>query len=198
MNRQSGGPGWEVEMGRRDSVGASKAAANNNLPAPNSDLPTLLSKFQNVGLSLHHLIALSGAHTMGKARCSTFAARLSPTAPPDINLHFFHSLQHLCADNATLADLDHATPTAFDNRYFLNILSGEGLLASDQALLGGGDEEARAVVQSYADDMNRFFHDFTEAMLAMGSLTQTGGGGGGGGGGEIRRNCRAVNGLFHP
>lgn len=191
----SGGPGWDVEMGRRDSVGASRAAANNNIPAPNSDLPTLLSKFQNVGLSLHHLIALSGAHTMGKARCSTFTARLNPTAtaPPDINLHFLHSLQQLCADNATLADLDHATPTAFDNRYFLNILSGEGLLASDQALVGGGHEEARGVVQSYADDMNRFFHDFTEAMLAMGSLTQTAGGGG-----EIRRNCRAVNGLFHP
>lgn len=57
---QSGGPGWEVQMGRKDSLSGSKTAANNNIPAPNSDLPTLLSKFQNAGLSLQDLIALSG------------------------------------------------------------------------------------------------------------------------------------------
>ncbi|CAA0824128.1 Peroxidase superfamily protein, partial [Striga hermonthica] len=55
----SGGPGWEVEMGRKDSVGANKAAANSNIPAPNSDLSTLLSKFQNLGLSLQDMVALS-------------------------------------------------------------------------------------------------------------------------------------------
>lgn len=57
---QSGGPAWGVEMGRKDSLTASKAAANNNIPSPNSDLPTLMSKFQALGLSLQDLLALSG------------------------------------------------------------------------------------------------------------------------------------------
>ncbi|XP_042023622.1 peroxidase 40-like [Salvia splendens] len=180
----SGGPGWEVEMGRKDSLIASKAAANNNIPSPNSDLPTLLSKFQALGLSLQDLLALSGAHTMGKARCSTFSARLNGGGP-DINLEFLQSLQQLCASNTTLADLDHATPMTFDNRYFTNILSGEGLLPSDQALVGGVDE-ARALVQSYALDARVFYRDFAKSMIVMGGLQSAAAG-------EIRRNCRAVN-----
>lgn len=188
----SGGPGWEVEMGRKDGFISSKAAANSNIPAPNSDLPTLLSKFQTLGLSLQDLVSLSGAHTIGKARCSTFSDR-SPA--PDLNLHFLHSLHQLCASNATAttADLDHSTPTTFDNRYFVNILSGEGLLASDHALLAG---EARGIVESYANDVNLFFQDFAKSMVALGSL-QNGNRGGGGGGGEIRTNCRTVN-QIHP
>ncbi|XP_057806106.1 peroxidase 40 [Salvia miltiorrhiza] len=181
----SGGPAWEVEMGRKDSLVASKAAANSNIPGPSSDLPTLLSKFNSVGLSLQHLLALSGAHTMGKARCATFSARLGGGGG-DVNLEFLQSLQQLCAANTTLADLDHATPTAFDNRYFVNILAGEGLLASDQALVGGVDDQARGVVESYARDARVFFQDFATSMLAMGALQN-------GGAGEIRRNCRAVN-----
>ncbi|KAH6795227.1 peroxidase superfamily protein, partial [Perilla frutescens var. hirtella] len=187
----SGGPGWEVEMGRKDSMIANKTAANNNIPAPNSDLPTLLSKFENVGLSLRDLLALSGAHTVGKARCSTFAARLSggaAAAPADVNPQFLQSLQQLCAVNTTLADLDHATPAAFDNRYFVNILSGEGLLASDQALVAGDD--GRRIVESYAGDVDLFFRDFAKSMAAMGSLRPNGGPT------EIRTNCRASNQIF--
>ncbi|XP_047957416.1 peroxidase 40 [Salvia hispanica] len=180
----SGGPAWEVEMGRKDSLIASKAAANNILPSPNSDLPTLMSKFQALGLSLQDLLALSGAHTMGKARCSTFSARLNGGGP-DINLEFLQSLQQLCTVNTTLADLDHATPMTFDNRYFTNILSGEGLLPSDQALVGGVDE-ARALVQSYAQDARVFYRDFAKSMIVMGGLQSAAAG-------EIRRNCRAVN-----
>lgn len=57
---QSGGPGWEVQMGRMDSLSASKTAANNNIPSPTSNVATLTSKFQNVGLSLQDMVALSG------------------------------------------------------------------------------------------------------------------------------------------
>lgn len=57
---QSGGPDWEVQMGRKDSVIASKTAAENNIPGPNSDLVTLVNKFQNVGLTLDDMVTLSG------------------------------------------------------------------------------------------------------------------------------------------
>ncbi|KAL3641879.1 Peroxidase 40 [Castilleja foliolosa] len=189
----SGGPGWEVEMGRKDSLSASKAAANNNIPGPNSDLTTLLSRFQNLGLSLQDMIALSGAHTLGKARCSTFIARLNNinnniiSNDPDINLEFVQSLQQLYSQsnvNTTLVDLDHTTPTTFDNEYYVNLVSGEGLLGSDQELL---KEAARGITELYADDVDVFFEDFRRAMLKMGRI------GNGGVSGEIRRNCRVVN-----
>lgn len=121
---------------------------------------------------------------MGKARCSTFSARLNGGGGDMINLEFLQSLQQLCATNTTLAELDHTTPTTFDNGYFTNILSGEGLLASDQALLH--QQEALSVVQSYARDAPLFFHDFAKSMIAMGGLQN-------GLPGEIRRNCRALN-----
>jgi peroxidase len=60
---QSGGPSWEVEVGRKDSRTASLLGANNNLPAPTSGVATLVQKFRNVGLSAKDMVALSGMRT---------------------------------------------------------------------------------------------------------------------------------------
>ncbi|XP_002273359.1 peroxidase 40 [Vitis vinifera] len=189
----SGGLGWDVQKGRRDSLSASKAAANNNIPGPNSSVATLVAKFQSVGLTLNDMVALSGAHTMGKARCSTFTSRLTGSSNsngPEINMKFMESLQQLCSEsgtNVTLAQLDLVTPATFDNQYYVNLLSGEGLLASDQALVSG-DDQTRRIVESYVEDTMIFFEDFRKSMLKMGSLGPLTGNNG-----EIRRNCRAVN-----
>lgn len=47
-------------MGRKDSLTASKALANNIIPGPNSTIGNLVAKFQNVNLSLKDMVALSG------------------------------------------------------------------------------------------------------------------------------------------
>ncbi|KAJ0035250.1 hypothetical protein Pint_24311 [Pistacia integerrima] len=188
----SGGPSWEVQMGRRDSLSASKAAATNNIPAPNSTVANLVAKFQNVGLTLNDMVALSGAHTMGKARCSTFSSRLqdlSNSNGPDVNVDFLQSLQQLCSEpgsNTALAHLDLVTPATFDNQYYVNLLSGEGLLPSDQALVIG-NAQTREIVESYVKDPFIFFEDFKNSMLKMGRLAPLTGENG-----EIRRNCRVV------
>ncbi|XP_043723723.1 peroxidase 40-like [Telopea speciosissima] len=204
----SGGPGWEVQLGRRDSLTASKAAANNNIPGPNSDVATLVTKFQDVGLTLNDMIALSGAHTIGKAKCSTFSSSLiqgigsggdgggdsfGSDAPPALNLDFLSSLQHLCLEsgNATLVSLDLMTPATFDNQYYINLISGEGLLPSDNALVAGGNAASvitREIVEGYANDPFIFFQDFKTSMLKMGSLKPLTGNNG-----QIRRNCRSIN-----
>ncbi|KAF9622845.1 hypothetical protein IFM89_034277, partial [Coptis chinensis] len=190
----SGGPGWDVQMGRRDSLTANKTAANTNIPGPNSDIATLLAKFQKLGLNLNDMVTLSGAHTIGKARCSSFNSRLQGSINTDeagLNLDFLSSLQQLCSDsqaeNNTLAVLDIVTPATFDNQYFVNLISGEGLLASDQALVSR-DSPARELVKSYADDMISFFKDFQTSMVKMGGLNPLLGQDG-----EIRRKCRSVN-----
>lgn len=57
---QTGGPSWEVPLGRRDSLGASLSGSNNNIPAPNNTLPTIITKFKLKGLDIVDLVALSG------------------------------------------------------------------------------------------------------------------------------------------
>lgn len=47
-------------MGRKDAMIASKGAANNNIPAPNSTVDVLVARFENVGLTLQDMVALSG------------------------------------------------------------------------------------------------------------------------------------------
>lgn len=190
---QSGGLRWEVQMGRKDSLTASKTAANNNIPGPNSNVATLVSNFQNLGLSLQDMVTLSGAHTIGKARCATFSSRLNNNnvgiSNSDMNLDFLQSLQQLCSanNNTTLANLDDMTPSTFDNHYYVNLLSGKGLLVSDQ-VLATGDDDTREIVQNYVDDPSAFSEDFKNSMIKMGSLPPPTGTNG-----EIRVNCRVVN-----
>ncbi|XP_049396856.1 peroxidase 40-like [Solanum stenotomum] len=190
----SGGLGWQVQMGRKDSLTASKTEANNNIPGPNSNVATLVTNFQNLGLSLQDMVTLSGAHTIGKARCATFSSRLNNNnagvSNSEMNLDFLQSLQQLCSanNNTTLANLDNMTPSTFDNHYYVNLLSGKGLLVSDQVLATGDDDNTREIVQNYVDDPSVFLEDFKNSMLKMGSLPPPTGTNG-----EIRVNCRVIN-----
>uniref|UniRef100_A0A804JB65 Peroxidase 1 n=1 Tax=Musa acuminata subsp. malaccensis TaxID=214687 RepID=A0A804JB65_MUSAM len=65
-----GGPTWLVPLGRRDARTASIFAANANLPLASSSLSDLISLFARKGLDARDLTALSGAHTVGQARCT--------------------------------------------------------------------------------------------------------------------------------
>ena len=58
--KQSGGPYWEVPLGRRDSKTASLNASNTNIPPPNSTLQNLVTSFNRQGLDEVDLVALSG------------------------------------------------------------------------------------------------------------------------------------------
>lgn len=60
---QSGGPNWELPLGRRDSKTASLSGSNNNIPAPNSTIQNLISFFKRQGLNDVDLVALSGLNT---------------------------------------------------------------------------------------------------------------------------------------
>ncbi|KAK9147087.1 hypothetical protein Sjap_006990 [Stephania japonica] len=137
----SGGPGWDVQTGRRDSLSASKTFANNNIPGPNSNIATLVSKFQNVGLDLNDMVTLSGAHTIGKARCSTFSSRLNGVRNPVLpgqDMGFLESLQHLFAgavgELTELREENIATPDTRNNATSVNLQLGECLLATDRVL----------------------------------------------------------------
>lgn len=182
-----GGPTWTVLLGRRDSTTASLTAANNLIPPPTSNLSALISSFGAQGLSANDMIALSGSHTIGKARCTNFKNRIYNES--NIDLSFATLSKGNCpstgGDN-NLAPLDLLTATVFDNNYYNNLKVQKGLLHSDQQLFNGGSADNQ--VSFYAANPNAFFNDFAAAMVKMGNIKPLTGNNG-----EIRKNCRKIN-----
>jgi peroxidase len=198
INLQVGGPYWDVPLGRRDSLGASIQGSNNGIPAPNNTLPTIITKFKRLGLNVVDVVALSGGHTIGLSRCTSFRQRLynqsgNGLADNTLDVSYAAQLRQGCprsgGDN-NLFPLDVVTSTKFDNYYFKNILAGRGLLSSDEVLLTKSAETA-ALVKAYADDVHLFFQHFAQSMVNMGNIMPLTGSKG-----EIRKNCRRLN-NFH-
>ncbi|EES09120.2 hypothetical protein SORBI_3005G011200 [Sorghum bicolor] len=193
-----GGPSWDVKVGRRDSTTAVGeklhpspcfSGANNNIPPPTSGLANLTSLFAAQGLSQKDMVALSGAHTIGQARCTNFRAHVYNDT--NIDGTFARTRQSGCprtsgsGDN-NLAPLDLQTPTVFENNYYKNLVCKKGLLHSDQELFNGGATDAQ--VQSYISSQSTFFSDFVTGMIKMGDITPLTGSNG-----QIRKNCRMIN-----
>lgn len=182
-----GGPSYTVPLGRRDSTTASLSLANNDLPPPTSDLADLVGNFSRKGLSTTDMVALSGAHTIGQAACTNFQSRIYGES--NINAAYAASLQANCPQSGgdgNFAPLDVATPNAFDNAYYGNLVSQQGLLHSDQQLLNGGSTDA--LVSTYASSATQFSADFAAAMVSMGNIGVLTGSQG-----QIRLNCAKVN-----
>nr|XP_018682464.1 PREDICTED: peroxidase 4-like [Musa acuminata subsp. malaccensis] len=66
-----GGPSWAVFLGRGGARTTSQASATANLPPPSASLSGLVSSFASKGLAPWDVISLSGAHTVGQARCTS-------------------------------------------------------------------------------------------------------------------------------
>ncbi|KAK2358643.1 Peroxidase superfamily protein [Trifolium repens] len=194
----SGGPSWSVLLGRRDGTISNGSLANVALPSPFDPLDTIVSKFTDAGLNLTDVVSLSGAHTIGRARCALFSNRLfnfSGTGSPDSTLDttMLTDLQNLCpqtADGNTTAVLDRNSSDLFDNHYYKNLLNGKGLLSSDQILFSTDEANStsKPIVQSYIDNSSLFFGDFVKSMIKMGNINPKTGSDG-----EIRKNCRVIN-----
>ncbi|KAI4327244.1 hypothetical protein L6164_019729 [Bauhinia variegata] len=195
-----GGPRWEVLLGRKDSPKSSFNGANQFLPSPNSSLEVLIENFKEQGLDIEDLVALSGSHTIGRARCVSFRKRIYEPKPEYYYGYdrykryttFRRVLRSICPvsgrDNK-FAPLDFETPTRFDNHYYINLLQGNGLLGSDNVLLSQDLEgKIREQVWAYASNEKLFFASFIKSMIKMGNidvLTENEG--------EVRRHCRFVN-----
>ncbi|PIA55872.1 hypothetical protein AQUCO_00700296v1 [Aquilegia coerulea] len=191
----AGGPTWDVPLGRKDSKGASISGSNNMIPAPNNTFQTILTKFKLQGLNVVDLVALSGSHTIGNSRCTSFRQRLynqSGNGQPDYSLDrsYAAQLRKNCprsGGDQNLFFLDFVSPTKFDNFYFKNILASKGLLSSDQILLTKSSA-SMDLVKKYAENNELFFEQFAKSMVKMGNITPLTGSRG-----EIRKTCRKIN-----
>nr|XP_043617612.1 peroxidase 72-like [Erigeron canadensis] len=187
----AGGPSWEVPVGRRDSLGASLHGSNHNIPAPNSTFQTILTKFKLNGLDIVDLVALSGSHTIGNARCASFKQRLyGNTGNGQPNQLFAAQLRANCprsGGNDNLSFLDNVTPIKFDNEYYKNLMDTKGVLSSDQILFKE-NQETMQIVKEYATNEDMFFQQFAKSMVKMGNISPLTGFRG-----QIRKTCRNVN-----
>ncbi|TKY62528.1 Peroxidase 53 [Spatholobus suberectus] len=193
----AGGPTWNVLLGRRDGLIANQSGANSSIPTPFESLANISAKFAAVGLNTIDLVALSGAHTFGRAQCRFFNQRLfnfSGTGSPDptLNATYLATLQQNCPQNGsgtTLNNLDPSSPDTFDNNYFKNLLNNRGLLQSDQELFSTNGSATISIVNNFATNQTAFFLAFAQSMINMGNISPLTGSQG-----EIRSDCKKVNG----
>ncbi|GMI75288.1 hypothetical protein like AT1G68850 [Hibiscus trionum] len=195
-----GGPYWDVPVGRKDSKTASPDLANQNIPTANEGLLGIISKFLYQGLSVTDMVALSGAHTIGMARCENFRARIygdfgATSGVNPLSDSYLRELKSVCpavggsGDNNVTA-MDNVTPDLFDNSFYHTLLKGEGLLNSDQELYSSVlGIETRKLVNKYAADPAAFFNQFSDSMVKLGNITNSDSFVNG----EVRKNCRFVN-----
>ncbi|KAI4369303.1 hypothetical protein MLD38_017759 [Melastoma candidum] len=186
----SGGPFYEIPKGRKDGR-RSKIMDTINLPSPAFNASQLIRTFGLHGFTAQEMVVLSGAHTLGVARCSSFKQRLSNfdsthNVDPSIDSNFVKTLAGTCSKGDNAEQPFDMTRNDFDNAYFNALLNRAGVLTSDQTLLTS--TATRGVVNAYAMNQAMFFLDFQRAMVKMGTLDVKEGVQG-----EIRSDCRRIN-----
>ncbi|CAI0545344.1 unnamed protein product [Linum tenue] len=185
---------YPVPAGRRDGLVSSFNEVTPNLPSPRLTADQLIQNFASKGLSADEMVTLSGAHSIGRSRCSSFSDRLynfngTRAQDPSLDRNYAATLKATCPANGgsdpTVA-MDPATPNRLDNTYYAELRAGRGLLTTDQTLA-----ESPAT-RGYVDMNARFgvawAGKFARAMVKMGSIDVLTGNQG-----EIRRRCSMVN-----
>ncbi|KMT16466.1 hypothetical protein BVRB_3g050860 [Beta vulgaris subsp. vulgaris] len=192
----TGGLYWDVPAGRRDGR-ISRASETLDIPAPSFNLDQLTQSFANKGLTQDDMVALSGAHTIGRSHCTSFTNRLynfSSTTMQDPKLSPIYAqfLKQQCPRdsqgnvNQDLVVFMNQTPYVFESSYYQNLFQHTGLFTSDQALLDR--QETTREVALYAVNNLAWQRDFVQAMIKMSQIEVLTGNQG-----EIRANCRVIN-----
>ncbi|KAG4908422.1 hypothetical protein AAZX31_20G200400 [Glycine max] len=180
----AGGPVYDIPKGRKDGR-RSKIEDTINLPFPTFNASELIKSFGQRGFSAQEMVALSGAHTLGVARCASFKNRLKQV-DPTLDAQFAKTLARTCSSGDNAPQPFDATSNDFDNVYFNALLRRNGVLTSDQTLYNS--PRTRNFVNAYAFNQAMFFFDFQQAMVKMGLLDVKDNSNG-----EVRENCRKIN-----
>lgn len=191
----TGGPIYEVLLGRKDTKESDPSLVDKSLPKALSPINDLLSLFSSKGFSAEEMVALVGAHTIGFSHCKEFANRIfnfSKTSEidPAYNPVFAQGLRKLChnytIDPAMSAFNDVYTPGKFDNMYYKNLQKGLGLLSSDQAM--ATDNRTKPFVDRFAANETAFFDMFARSMqkLSLYKVKENNDG-------DVRRRCDQFN-----
>lgn len=165
----SGGQSYDLQLGRLDSFLPNRwQEVYGQLPRPTGNVDQLVAHFASrLDLIKLDLVALSGAHTIGKAHCTAFSDRFAHREDGE----FVRRLAANCSsDRDRLQDLDIETPRAFDNAYYRNLVAGKGVLNSDQTLMH--DLRTKELVEGFAADEWWFFNQFGTSMKKVSLMYQ--------------------------
>ncbi|EYU44693.1 hypothetical protein ABFS82_08G016200 [Erythranthe guttata] len=191
----AGGPTIKVPLGRKDTTTPhTREEADKGLPRNNVDLTKALQVFfQEVGITLEEVVAIIGAHTLGKTHCDGLKERLylnSTKLPPGNEAEFVKYLKKTCPEGGpnqftTTLDLD-PTPQSFDNKYYVNVLNGHGLISLDAEI--ARDPRSIDIVKKFAHDQDAFFKVFSSAFVKISTLAVLTGDKG-----IVRKKCSVLN-----
>jgi len=167
----AGGPVIPMRYGRKDGAGPDACAPEGNLPAAAGPFPDgsptpgahLKRVFYRMGLNDQDIVALSGAHTLGRSRpersgfgvSETKYTRAGPGKPG--------------GQSWTVEWLK------FDNSYFVEVKTKRDedllVLPTDAALFE--DDDFRPYAEKYAADQDAFFADYVTSHLKLSELGVT-------------------------
>ncbi|OMO78555.1 Heme peroxidase, plant/fungal/bacterial [Corchorus olitorius] len=159
---EAGGPKIPMKYGRVDVSGPNECPEEGRLPAagPPSPADHLREVFYRMGLNDKEIVALSGAHTLGRSRPDrsgwgkpeTKYTKDGPGAPGGQSW----TVQWL----------------KFDNSYFKDIKAKRDedllVLPTDAALFE--DPSFKVYAEKYAEDQETFFKDYAEAHAKLSNL----------------------------
>ncbi|KAL8377251.1 hypothetical protein RB595_008097 [Gaeumannomyces hyphopodioides] len=157
--RAMGGPDVAWRAGRTDIVDDSKLPPRGRLPDAAQGAAHIRAVFGRMGFSDREMVALSGAHSLGRCHAanSGFEGKWVNNPTRFSNQYFRLLLSEGWAER---------TVAASGNRQFVAVdeVTGDELmmLPSDMALVA--DPEFKEYVQLYAKDKDVFFRDFANAF----------------------------------
>ncbi|KAG6752837.1 hypothetical protein POTOM_042876 [Populus tomentosa] len=186
-------PIWEVLTGRRDGNVSLASEVLANIPSPFLNFSSLVQSFKSKGLTVHDLVVLSGAHTIGVGHCNLFSNRLynfsgKGDQDPSLNSTYAAFLKTKCqslSDRTTTVEMDPGSSQNFDASYFVILQQQKGLFQSDAALLT--DKTSKKIVGELLE-LTDFLKEFSQSMKRMGAIGVLAGNSG-----EIRKKCGVIN-----
>lgn len=180
---------YDIPSGRLDGMISNADEVPKAIPAPSDDLDTVKALFAAQGLSTEDLVALSGAHSIGRSHCSSFQSRLYPNIDKTMDQGFGTFLRTKCPQKLIIDNVvpqDFVTPSRLDNQYYQNVADLKGLFFSDWSLLTSS--ETANLLNNFRTTPQLFEAKFAESMVKMGNIPMPPGTQG-----EVRRMCRLQN-----
>jgi len=164
----AGGPRIPVALGRTDHTDGSKCPVNGRLPDATQGAQHLRDVFYRMGFNDQEIVALSGAHTLG--RCHRTRSGFDgpwTTKPLVFDNEYYKNILDLEWKEVTIAETGR--------KQFVDAGTGKlMMLPTDLALKT--DPEFLKWTQLYAKDQNLFFKDFASAfskLIHLGTVQPT-------------------------
>jgi len=156
-----GGPKINWKKGRTDAKSATEAAPEGRLPDASKGAPHLRDIFHRMGFNDREIVALSGAHSLGRCHPENSGFDGPWTHTPN---KFTNGLFVELTKRHWKPKVNSSGNTQFEDEESKKLM----MLPTDMALLD--DPVFKPIVEEYAKDQAVFFHDFALAFEKLQSL----------------------------